>query len=197
MPRPTHFLFGLLVAASVPASAQAPSPEQTPFGTVAVSVGPVVDVRRSADLARWEPGAGIEARALFPFYSGSVEVGAVQTSYDSRSAGVPGFRGRYVFVGWGLSTQPVRRLTWRTGVRIGVYDFQFDDESIPDYARSENEVGTELVTELDVKLGRGWSLAAGTGGRVIFTEPRIRQLSVSAAVRRTFAAPEWLRDFLD
>lgn len=197
MPRPARLLFAFLLGASLPAEAQVPSPAQRPFGTVGLSLGLVSDVRRSSNLESWDAGAGIEARALFPFYSGSVEIGATQASFDSRTGQVPGFRARYVFIGWGLAARPVRRLTWRTGIRLGIYDLQFDDESIPDYARSENEVASELVTELDAGLGAGWSVVGGAGGRVVLTEPRIRQLSLSAAIRRTFISPEWLRDFLD
>lgn len=197
MPRPAHFLSAFLIGASVPASAQAPPPEQTPFGTMALSLGAVADVRRSANLGGWDSGAGFEVRALFPFHAGSVEVGAAQSSYDSRFDGVPGFRARYVFMGWGLAARPVHRLTWHTGARLGVFDFQFDDESIPDYARSENEVASELVAGLDLGLGNGWSVAAGAGGRVVFTQPRMRQLTLTAALRRTFVSPAWLREFLD
>ncbi|HEU4828208.1 MAG TPA: hypothetical protein VFT04_03330 [Gemmatimonadales bacterium] len=186
-----------LAATALPADAQSPSPSSVPFGTAALSLGVALDAGRSANLAGWEPSPGIEIRALFPFYTGTVEIGIAQSSLDSRVADVPGFRARYTFIGWGAALRPVRRLRWRTGVRLGVYDLQFDDESLPEYARSENEVATELVTELDGSLGRGWSVIGGAGGRLVFTEPRIRELTLSAGLRRTFVSPEWLRDFLD
>lgn len=187
----------LAVGVSAPVAAQSPPPGQGAFSTVSLSLGVSLDAARSADLGHWHSDPGFEARALFPFHAGSVELGVVQSSFDPRSDDVPGFRGRFFFVGWGESIRPVSRLAWRTGARLGVYDFQFDDDAIPEYARSENEAGTELVTELDLGLGRGWSIAAGVGGRIVFTTPRMRQLSVSAAIRRTFVSPEWLRDFLD
>jgi hypothetical protein len=190
-------LLVLAVAASSPAGAQSPPPRRAAFSTVAVSLGVTHDAARSVELRNWDADPGVELRLLFPFHAGSAELGVVQSSFEPRSDAVPGFRGRYFFVGWGGSVRLASRLAWRTGARVGVYDFQFDDDAIPDYARSENEVGSELVTELDFGLGRGWSVAAGAGGRVVFTTPRMRQLSISAAVRRTFVSPEWLRDFLD
>lgn len=190
-------LLALAVCVSAPLAAQSPPPGHGAFGTVTLSLGMSLDAARSADLKHWHSDAGFEVRALFPFYAGSVELGVAQSSFDPRSDVVPGFRGRYFFVGWGVAMRPVSRLAWRTGARLGVYDFQFDDDAIPEYARSENEAGSELVTELDLGLGRGWSVAAGAGGRIVFTSPRMRQLSISGAIRRSFISPEWLRDFLD
>lgn len=185
----------VLLATAMPALAQSPSPDA--FGTVAISIGAAFEGDRSRNLSRWSASPGIEARALFPFYAGSVEIGAVQSSFESAGPAVPGFRARYIFIGWGAGVRPMARLTWRSGARLGVYDLQFDDESLPGYARSENEVASELVSDVDVRLGRGWSVVSGAGGRVVFTAPRMRQLTLFAAVRRTFVSPEWLRDFLD
>ncbi len=185
----------LLVVMAIPAVAHSQS--STPFGTVALSLGSALEIDRSSNLVSWDGAPGIEARVLLPFYLGSVELGATQSSYRSIVAGVPGFRARYVFIGWNAGARPARRLVARAGTRIGVYDLQFDDESLPDYSRSENEVAAELMTEIDLGLARRWSADAGAGGRIVFTEPRMRQLSLSLALRRTFAAPEWLRDFLD
>ena len=185
----------LLLATTAPALAQ--SPDSTAFGTVTMSLGMALDVARSANLERWHPSPGIEARVRFPFYAGSVELGATQATFDSQDGDIPGFRARYIFVGWGVGVGPVSRLTWRTGARLGVYDLQFDDESLADYVRSENETATEIVTELELALSRDWSAAAGMGGRLVFTEPRLRQLTLTAAIRRALVTPEWLRDFLD
>jgi hypothetical protein len=190
-----HRLALLLAMMFLPAIARSQS--STPFGTVALSIGSALEVERSANLASWDGAPGVEARVLFPFYAGSVEFGATQSSSRSKVAGVPGFRARYVFVGWNAGVHPARRLVVRAGTRLGVYDLQFDDETLPDYGRSENEVAAEVTTEADLEMGRRWSAVAGAGGRVVFTEPRMRQLSLTLALRRTFDTPEWLRDFLD
>ena len=188
----------LLIPLAAPAAgAQSRQPGSIPFGTIALSLAAAGVAERSGNLDGWEPSPGFEVRALFPFHAGSVEFGAAQTSFDSHIDGVPGFRARYVFIGWGAAARPIARVAWRTGVRLGVYDLQFDDETIPDYARSENEIATELVSDLAFDLGRRWSLLGGAGGRVVFTRPRMRQLTVTVGVRRTFDSPEWLRDFLD
>ena len=196
MSRSCAILF-VLAATGTAADAQSNVTSRVPFETVSVSLGAAIDVRRSANLNGWDPSPGIDVRALFPFYAGTVELGATQSSFESTIAAVPGFRARYIFVGWGAGLRPVRPLTWRAGARLGVYDLQFDDETLPDYTRSENEFAAELVSDLDMAIGRGWSIVAGGGGRVVFTEPRMRQFTISAAVRRTFISPEWLRDFLD
>ena len=187
----------LLALAALPAAAQARRSPSVPFGTISLSLAGAVIAERSANLDPWDASPGPEVRALFPFYAGSVELGASQSSFDSRSDAVPGFRARFVFIGWGVDARPLSRLTWRTGARLGVYDLQFDDESLPDYARSENEVATELVSELGFDLGRRWSVLGGAGGRVVLTRPRMRQLTLTIGLRRTFDSPEWLRDFLD
>src|SRR5688572_20379671 len=151
----------LLAMMAHPAIARAQS--STPFGTVALSIGSALDVERSANLASWDGAPGFEARVLFPFYAGSVEFGATQSSYRSKVAGVPGFRARYVFIGWNAGARPAQRLVVRAGTRLGVYDLQFDDETLPDYSRSENEVAAEVTSEVDLGLGRRWSAVAGAG----------------------------------
>jgi hypothetical protein len=197
MLHPGTLILLVLSAAGGAAGAQARPSASTPFGTAGLSAGIAADVQRSASLAGWSPSVGVELRVLFPFHAGSVELGASQVSYDARIAGLPSFRARHAFFGWGAGIPVLRRLAWRTGVRLGVYDLQFDDETLPDYAQSENEVATELMTELGLDLGRGWSVIGGAGGRLVFTEPRMRQLTLSGSLRRTFVSPEWLRDFLD
>lgn len=187
----------LLLSSAMVVPAVARSQASTPFGTIALSLGSAVEIDRSANLASWDGAPGIEARVLFPFYAGNVELGATQSSYSSNVAGVPGFRARYVFIGWNAGARPAQRLVVRGGTRLGVYDLQFDDESLPDYSRSENEVAAEITTEIDLGLGDRWSAVVGAGGRLVFTQPRMRQLSLTLALRRTFDTPEWLRDFLD
>ncbi|MGE5927741.1 MAG: hypothetical protein ACM357_10330 [Gemmatimonadota bacterium] len=194
--RPISLLVALVLA---PRGLEAQgAPDVIPaFGSIGVSASATAHAALSRNLDPWDAGPGLELRAVFPFYEGTVELGASQSSFDSREAGVPGFRARFLFIGWGLGARALDGLTWRTGIRLGVYDLQFDDPAIPDYARSENEVATELVGDLGFGVGRGWSLIAGAGGRVVFTAPRMRQLTVTAGLRRSFVTPEWLRDFFD
>jgi hypothetical protein len=185
------------LSAAAPAVLGAQEPAAAPFGTVGISLSATAHADLSDNLGTWDAGPGVELRALLPFYAGSIELGASQSTFDSRAPAVPGFRARYIFVGWGAGVRPASRLLLRAVTRLGVYDLQFDSEDLPSYARSENEVATELGAEADVALGGGWSVIGGGAGRLVLTEPRMRQFVVSAGARRTFTSPRWLRDFLD
>ncbi|HEU5051031.1 MAG TPA: hypothetical protein VFU00_11935 [Gemmatimonadales bacterium] len=188
----------ILAAASASlADAQAPAASRVPFGTISPSLALAGELARSSSLDPWEPAPGFQLLVRAPFYAGAVELGVQQLSHDSRRAGIPGFRARYVFVGWALDATPLPRLTLAPGLRFGIYDMQFDDESLPDYAESENEMAAALTAEAAYLIGGKWSGVAGLDARLVFTEPRMRQLGFTAGLRYTLASPEWLRDFLD
>src|SRR5688500_12387054 len=132
MPRPGTLLLLMITASSAQAQGS-PAPAKA-FGTLSLSLGAAFDGRRRDNLERWHPSPGVEVRALLPFSAGSVELGVVQSTFAASAGDIPGFRARYRFIGWGAWARPVPRIGWRTGGPLGVYDLQFDDESLPDYA---------------------------------------------------------------
>jgi hypothetical protein len=186
----------LAAAYASPAHAQSPA-ARVPFGTISPSLALAGELARNASLDPWEPSPGFELVVRTPFYAGSVALGVQQLSHESGRTGVPGFRARYVFVGWSYELAPLPRLTVAPGLRVGIYDMQFDDESLPAYARSENEMAAALSAEAAYPIRGRWSAVAGLDARLVFTEPRMRQLGVTAGLRYAFASPEWLRAFLD
>lgn len=182
-----------LAAAAPLAGQQRPAP----FETLGVTLAAVGNVNRNFFHETWGPGLGVAAAIELPFYAGHAELGAEQLTFDSRVSGVPGFRARYLFVGWGLETPVRRRFRWRNGLRLGSYMMRFEDESLPDHRRHESEVGLELGSRLGWSPIARWQFSVAGQYRLILTEPTIRHVYLTAGVTRTFGTPQWLRDFLD
>jgi hypothetical protein len=168
-----------------------------PFETIDVALALLTD-RNDALLQRyWDPGLGVEGTVRMPFYAGAVELGLQQFHHDPRRWDVPGFRARFLFFGWGIGGPVTGRLRWDGGIRAGIYDMRFDGDTIPDFRRSENELGTALRAALDYLLGRRWRAGIAGAYQVVFTSDHLEQLLLSVSVARQFRTPPWLRRVLD
>ncbi len=167
-----------------------------PFGTVSLSLAATANVNRTGFHEFWEPDVGVEVAAAAPFYAGAVELGVERMSFDGADA-VPDYRGWFVYVGWGTGLNLVRQVRWEPGVRIGSYAMRFSGADVPEDRRSESELGTEIVSRLAWRFAPAWDLLLAGRYRVVFTEPEIRHAFAVLGARRTFSAPQWLRDFLD
>jgi len=189
---------GILVVLGLAAVAPLAGQQRpAPFETLGVTLAAVGNLNRNSFHDTWDPGLGVAAAIELPFYAGHAELGGEQLTFDSRVPGVPGFRARYLVVGWGLETPVRRRFRWRNGLRLGSYMMRFDDESLPDDRRHESEVGLELGSRLGWSPVGRWQLSVAGQYRLILTEPTIRHVYLTAGVTRTFGTPQWLRDFLD
>jgi hypothetical protein len=135
--------------------------------------------------------------ASTPFYAGTIELGLQQSQIDARDDGVPGFRSRLLFVGWGGELSVARRLRLGGGGRLGIYEMRFDGDTIPELRRDESELGAALRSTVGYALGKHWRLRAAASYQVVFTHEHMEQFLLSAGVGRTFPMPSWLRDFLD
>ena len=190
-------IVSLALAAPGALTSQEREPGPEPFSTIGFTIAGIAQASANRELDAWVSDPGFELRALFPFYAGPAEIGLHQQTFDARIAGVPGFRGRFIFAGWGWDVRAARSLRLRVATRLGVYDFQFDAASLPSYSQSENEIATSAGAEAAWALGGGWEVMAAARGRIVLTEPRMRQFVLAAGVGRTFTTPSWLRDFLD
>lgn len=187
----------LLLGALASAPGRAQQQPATPFETIGLTLSVVDNVNRNRFHDYWSPNVGAELAAETPFYLGHIELGIEQVGFDARRPDVPGYRARYVFIGWGADVAPAAALRWRFGARLGNYGMRFDDESLPAYRRGESELGTDLATRLAWRVAPAWQLSVSGRYRVVLTEPRIRHAYLAAGVTRTFDSPRWLRDFLD
>jgi len=185
-----------VAVASLTAAPSAAQERAAPFETIGVSVSLVANVNRNAFHATWRSGAGAELGLASPFYAGTVELGIDQAGFESRTPGVPDFRSRFIFLGWHAGVAS-RSLRWSAGGRLGPYTMRFDDSSLPDYRRHENELGTELVSRLGWRPAAPWELAFSARYRTVLTEPRLRHVNLAFTATRDFRTPRWLRDFLD
>ena len=182
---------------AVPSSHLGAQQRAAPFESITLGLSVVRNAGRNSFHEQWSPRTGVGVRAEMPFYAGVAEAGVEQLGFRSRTAAVPGFTGRYYFVGWGMELAPAARLVLSPGLRVGNYAMRFDDPALPDGRRNESEIALELVSRASWRAGARWRAAVSGHYRVILTEPRIRHLNLTAGVARTFKTPAWLRDFLD
>jgi len=187
----------LLFTASVTPLRVSAQHSPAPFETIGVSLSLVGNVNRNSFHDIWRPGAGAELHLSAPFYAGTIEAGADQLSFESLLPEVPGFRSRFIFVGWRLGLLRQASIRWSAGARLGTYAMRFDADSLPDYRQSENELGSELATQLGWRPMRAWELAVSARYRTVLTQPRIRHMNLALTLTRDLRAPRWLRDFLD
>lgn len=186
----------LLVAGTADAGFALAQQRIGPFGTVSLSITVVANVNRTDFHDLWSPSAGGEVVAGTPFYLGQVELGADRMSFEGR-AEAPDYHAWFFFVGWGADVRLLRTLRWEPGLRFGTYAMRFEAPGIPEHRRAESELGTEAVSRVAWGFAPAWHLLLTGRYRAVFTEPGIRHAYVAAGLRRTFAAPRWLRDFLD
>ena len=187
----------LVIATSLVPVATAAQHRPAAFETIGISVSVLANVNRNSFHDIWQPGTGAELRLSAPFYAGTVEAGVDQLSFESEAVAVPGFRSRFIFIGWGLHVVRQAPIRWSAGARLGTYTMHFDDNTLPDYRRSENELGTELTTQVGWRFTPAWEAAISGRFRTVLTEPRIRHLNVAVTLTRDLRTPRWLRDFLN
>jgi hypothetical protein len=168
-----------------------------PFESITLGLSVVRNVGRNSFHEQWSPRTGIGVRAGMPFYAGVAEAGVEQLAFRSRTASVPGFTGRYYFVGWGVELAPASRLVVSPAFRFGNYAMRFDDPALSEGRRHESEIALELLSRASWRAGVRWSASVSANYRVVLTEPRIRHLHLTAGFARTFKSPAWLREFLD
>ena len=168
------------------------------FASAELGIAAAADAGAASLLQRyWRPGPGLEATARAPFYAGTLEVGFQHMHHDARGGDVPGFRGRFFFLGWDYGVPATARARLGAGLRLGMYEMRFDGDTIPGFRRNESELALAVRPTLDYALGARWSARAAAAYQVVFTHHRVEQVLLSGGVSRRFSMPSWLRDFLD
>lgn len=192
----------LTLIAADPASS--PFPRSTAFAqtvpsrleTLDVGIGVYSDAHHGLFHDFWDPGTGVELFLAFPFYVGRLRLG-VQQFHNDAVAGAVGFRSRYFHVGFDLGVPFTGGARLRAGPEVGIYHMWFDDESIPEFSRSESEFAIGGGTGFDLFPGRRWGIALVGRYQAVLTERRIHRVMVGATVSYRAGFPTWLRGFLD
>jgi hypothetical protein len=164
--------------------------------TLDLGVGVYSDANHGLFHDFWDPGTGLEAFLAFPFYIGRLRLGVQQFHNDAITEAV-GFRSRYFHVGFDLGVPFTGGARLRAGPEVGIYHMWFDDESLPDFSRSESEFAIGGATGLDLFPGRRLGFALVGRYQVVLTERRIHRVMVGATVSYRAGFPTWLRGFLD
>lgn len=198
MPPSSPWLAFLLVlaAASSPTAGSAQA-RPSPFETLDLSLSFLADVSHGTLHDYWSPGPAVAVAVALPFYAGRVETGLQYAHPEGLDGEVPGFRSLFLYAGWGGGRGLGTRLRVEGGARFGVLVMRFDGDSIPEFQRSESELGVAVRTSLRWTLGGAWYTEASAIYQSVLTQPRMEQVFVSGGLGRRFGTPRWLRDFLD
>ena len=96
-----------------------------------------------------------------------------------------------------MEFQALRLLKLYSGLIIGSFQMDFDDEDIEEGLVSESELGIEFIVRLSFQILKNANLNIEGSYLRIFTNMKIDLLYVSAGFDYSFIAPDWLRDFLN
>jgi hypothetical protein len=186
-------LFAVLAQTPTATAQQRPAP----FETLDVSIELLADVNQGRLQRDWSPGPALGIGLSMPFYLGNAELGVQLASPSARRASQPDFRSLFVYAGWNGTRELGRRLRAQVGVRAGIVALSFDNEDIPAFRQHESEPAVTARGALRWTPLAPWFTEAAVAWHSVFTEPRMEQIFLSAAVGRRFQTPTWLRDFLD
>lgn len=169
-----------------------------PFETLTLRAGVGAPVYESPTLASVaQPGVqghvGVEA----PFYRGRIGLDVAAHRMASTSAPAPDFTGVSSTLGWGLTAPLLPRVRGYAGLGLGLYLMAFEaPRGVSPKSPYETEMTVVPTVRLEADLGRGWGLQLDARYAVVYTLEPLRFASVRASVCQTFAAPSWLRRFL-
>ncbi len=178
----------LLGACAIPLHAQ-------PFETLDLSLTGTINVNRNFlhEFWRADPGGGLTVTT--PFYLGFAEAGGALHRYEAKGSGVPRFDALLVYVGWGLGLEPVPRMEWRNGFRVGNYRMMFDDDTFAG-VQNESELALAVQSSLMYRITERIAVRLTGSYTKVFTFHRLKLFHVSAGVSYRMRTPGWLREFL-
>src|SRR5688572_6957883 len=143
--------------------------------TLDVGIGVYSDANHGMFHDFWDPGTGLEVFLAFPFYVGRLRLGVQQFQNDALAEAV-GFRSRYFHVGFDLGMPFAGGARLRAGPEVGIYHMWFDDETIPEFSRSESEFAVGAGTGFDLFPSRRWGIALVGRYQAVLTERRIHRV---------------------
>ena len=191
-----HVLLVAVALGLVPASLWAQTSPR-PFETLDLGLSLQSDVNRGLLQRWWSPGPAVGLDAGAPFYVGDIELGVQYAHPTARRQDVPGFRSLFLYAGWGGRQRLGGGFSAGGGVRFGIMAMRFDGDSLPGYRTRESELGVAARAALRWMPAGTWFVEGSTSYQSIFTQRRMEQVYLAAALGRRFATPAWLRDFLD
>ena len=188
-----RFLIFCLVLTCAPVASDA-----QPFSKLDLGAGMTANVFAPDLRPWWTPGFGGDLGVRTPFYRGVIEAGGSIHHYRSRHSGVPRFTSAFAFAGWGVRADLGARFGAYAGGRLGIYTMVFDEEpDIRNRSEYESEMAVSPVFAVQRPVGGRWSAFVEVQHVIVFTAVRLQLTYVTIGARRSLAAPEWLRSFLE
>jgi hypothetical protein len=193
MQRPLLAALVCTLALPLPAAAQQRS---APFETLDLTLELLADVHQGTLQRDWSPGPTLGFGAALPFYLGTIGLGLQVAHPSSLHGNLPDFRSLFVYAGWSGTRNFGQRLRAEAGLRAGLVGLSFDVDTVPEFRRHESEPAVTARGALRW-TPRDRFAEAAVAWHSVFTDPRIEQVFLSAALGRRFRTPTWLRNFLD
>jgi hypothetical protein len=181
-----------LIPAGLPAQAR-----PAPFETLDLSLTVLADVNRGALHRWWAPGPAVGVGVATPFHLGTLELGLQYAHPSALRDEVPGFRSLFVYAGWGGGRGLGSGFVAGGGLRVGFMAMEFDGDTLPRDRARESELGVAGRAALRWMPAGSWFAETSVSYQSVLTHRRMEQVFLAAGIGRRFAAPAWLRDFLD
>jgi len=171
--------------------------EESPFEKIKIGIQYTNNFNRNIFHNTWHPSGGIKGFFETPFYFGRTQFGLRIMNFKTKDLNIPEFSSWFVYAGWGVEFKTLRLLKLYTGLNIGSFQMDFEDEDIEEGLVSESELGIEFMVRLSFQILKNANLNIEGSYLRIFTNIKIDLLYVSAGIDYSFSSPDWLKDFLN
>ena len=165
------------------------------FQTLQFSVQFVEPAQANSLHGYWDPGRGLEAMIITPFFWGDILAGVQIMSFSGADSSYPNFKSLYPFLGWGVSFPLPFQVRLHTGLNLGINRMEFD--TLTGFVRTESEVGLTLLIGFSSLLTPRLTLRSSIRRETIFTYERIHLLHYTAGLGFTIQTPLWIKEFVE
>lgn len=165
-----------------------------PFSTVGVSISVSRDLAAATFQESWDTTPAIDIAATMPFYIG--EIRASVRVVHAHAAELTDINSAFVNVGWGGSLPIAGRVRAHASLSAGSMYMSFVDEPVS-FRKSESELAVGLRTGMTAAVGPNMKMLIWTEWQHAFTSTPVDFVFAGVGFQYDFAAPDWLRRFLN
>lgn len=147
----------------------------------------------------WKPSIGVGGEFSFDHSIGKIGAGLSLMRFNKKINATKSFYGVDYYFLYRSFVNLIPNLNFVLGFDAGIFEFRFDDDN--DIRGSAEEVEREfaikLVSGFSYELSNTWNAEISTSYNHIYTMKKIELFYIKFGVVKSFASPEWLKEFLD
>lgn len=143
----------------------------------------------------WKPRTGGQFEIAANVGWGDLGLAVGYLGYDA-TTGKPPFTATLFTLAWTAPAVRVAGAELSAGVRLTDLKMEFDDPSIVEGLRTEEEILLGAIARARVPLGRTYSAFIDGSYGVLMLHTKTPVVLVHAGIERTLRTPDWLRDIL-